>query len=226
MTFFRFVLPALLFCAVATTAQASSQTPAQRAEQATKVLQQIMQSPDKAMPQNMLNNAYAVAIVPDVVKAGLVIGARHGQGLIAIKKGGTWSDPSFITLSGGSIGFQAGVSSTDVLLIFRSKRGVDSIIYGKFTLGGELAVAAGPVGRNAQAATDAQLKAEIYSYSRTRGLFAGIALQGAVLHIDTDANTATYGKNATPQGIFAGDVHDVPAAITKFRDTLQGYTVQ
>lgn len=222
----RFVLPALLLCVCATTAQASSQTPAQRAQQATKVLRQIMRSPDNAMPRNMLANAYAVAIVPDVIKAGLVIGARHGQGLIAIKKGDHWSDPSFISLSGGSIGFQAGVSSTDVVLIFRSKRGVDSIVYGKFTLGTDLSVAAGPVGRTAQAATDAQLNAEIYSYSRTRGLFAGVALQGASLRIDADANSAAYGKSTTPEAIFAGNVTHVPPAIANFRDALQEYTVE
>lgn len=221
----RILLTALLLGAFAGSAHAG-ETPSQRALAATHVLTQIMQSPDKALPRNMLANAYAVAVVPGVIKAGLVVGARHGRGLIAIKKDGAWSNPSFISMTGGSIGFQAGVSSTDVVLIFRSQRGVDSIVYGKFTLGTDLAVAAGPVGRSAQAGTDAQLKAEIYAYSRTRGLFAGVALQGSVLRINDADNAAAYGENITPQRIFAGDVQQVPDAIVGFRDALEEYTVK
>ncbi len=148
----------------------------QRAENAVRVLREILQAPDRRVPSDMIANAYAVAVIPDVIKAGLVIGGRHGLGLLAVKTdNGTWSNPSFIGMSGGSIGFQAGISSTDVILVFRTQRGVDSIVHGKFTLGADASVAAGPVGRTAQASTDAQLKAEIYSYSRARGLFAGAA---------------------------------------------------
>ncbi|MDN5924376.1 MAG: lipid-binding SYLF domain-containing protein [Xanthomonadales bacterium] len=221
MKLFAYLLPALLLCA---SAAAQAQTPAQRAQDATAVLAKFMQSPDKALPQNMLNNAYAVAIIPDVIKAGLVVGGRHGLGLVSIKQGNTWSDPSFISLTGGSIGFQIGVSSTDVVLIFRSKQGVDSIVYGKFTLGTDLAVAAGPVGRSVQAATDAQLKAQIYSYSRTRGLFAGVALQGAVMRIDDAANAAAYGKAITAAQIFAGDASQVSKPIADFNAALEEYT--
>ncbi len=197
----------------------------QRVGNAVRVLREILQAPDRRVPSDMIANAYAVAVIPDVIKAGLVIGGRHGQGLIAVKTdGGTWSNPSFISMSGGSIGFQAGVSSTDVVLVFRTQRGVDSIVHGKFTLGADASAAAGPVGRTAQASTDASLKAEIYSYSRARGLFAGAALDGSVISIDNDANAAVYGAGITPRRIFAGQVSNVPNAIVDFRDRLEEYT--
>ena len=197
----------------------------QRVNNAVRVLREILQAPDRRVPSDMIANAYAVAVIPDVIKAGLVIGGRHGQGLIAVKTdNGTWSNPSFISMSGGSIGFQAGVSSTDVILVFRTERGVDSIVHGKFTLGADASAAAGPVGRTAQASTDASLKAEIYSYSRARGLFAGAALDGSVISIDNDANAAVYGTGITPRRIFAGQVSNVPNAIVDFRDRLEEYT--
>ena len=197
----------------------------ERANNAVRVLKETMTAPDKRVPSGMLSNAYAVAVIPDVIKAGFVIGGRHGVGLVSIKAAdGTWSNPSFVSMTGGSIGFQAGVQSTDVILVFRTQRGVDSIVHGKFTLGADASVAAGPVGRDAHAATDAQLKAEIYSYSRSRGLFAGIALDGSVLAIDNDANQAVYGDGMTPRRIFAGGVSNVPNAVVDFRDRLEEYT--
>ncbi len=197
----------------------------QRATNALRVLREVLQAPDHRVPTDMISNAYAVAVIPDVIKAGFVIGGRHGLGLISVKtENGTWSNPSFITMSGGSIGFQAGVSSTDVILVFRTQRGVDSIVHGKFTLGADASAAAGPVGRTAQASTDAQLKAEIYSYSRARGLFVGAALDGSVIAIDNDANAAVYGDGITPRRIFAGGVSNVPNPIVDFRDRLEEYT--
>ena len=207
--------------AVSSTAFAGSEED-ERAANASRVLDEIMRSPDSAIPKRMLDDAYAVAVIPGVVKAGLVVGGRHGRGLVAVRSpDGTWSNPSFIKLTGGSVGFQAGVQSTDVVLVFRSARGVDSIVHGKFTLGADAAVAAGPVGRTAQASTDGQLKAEIYSYSRSRGLFAGVALDGAVLSIDNDANAASYGPNTTPRAVFEGRVDTVPSAVVDFRDKLE-----
>lgn len=127
-------------------------------------------------------------------------------------------------MTGGSVGFQAGVSSTDVILVFRTQRGVDSIVNGKFTLGADASAAAGPVGRTASASTDAQMKAEIYSYSRSRGLFAGVALDGSALRIDYDANAAVYGAGITPRRIFEGGVGNVPTPVVDFRDRLEEYT--
>ncbi len=197
------------------------------AENAKRVLKEVMQAPDKAIPQDLLREAHAIAVVPDVIKAGLVVGGRHGRGLIAVKtRDGTWSNPVFVSMTGGSVGFQAGVSSTDVILVFRTQRGVDSIVHGKFTLGADASAAAGPVGRSAQASTDAQLKAEIYSYSRARGLFAGAALDGTVIRIDNDADQAVYGEGVTARRIFDGGVTQVPNAVVDFRDLLEEYTAK
>jgi len=223
----RFAAASLLLCAsfLHASAALAGEQEAERAMNAVRVLKEIMMAPDKRVPSDLLNNAYAVAVIPDVIKAGFVIGGRHGVGVISVKASdGTWSNPSFISMSGGSIGFQAGVQSTDVVLVFRTQRGVDSIVHGKFTLGADASVAAGPVGRDAHAATDAQLKAEIYSYSRSRGLFAGVALDGSVLAIDNDANQAVYGEGVTPRRIFAGGVNNVPDAVVDFRDRLEEYT--
>ena len=199
--------------------------PLVRAKNAVRVLSDIMQAPDKAIPQDLLRDAKAIAVIPDVLKVGFVFGGRRGEGLISIKSpDGTWSNPSFITLTGGSVGFQAGVSSTDVVLVFRTQRGVDSIVRGKFTLGVDASAAAGPVGRSATADTDSQLKAEIYSYSRSRGLFAGVALNGAALRIDYDANASVYGAGITPRRIFEGGVTNVPSPVVDFRDRLEEYT--
>jgi lipid-binding SYLF domain-containing protein len=131
-----------------------------------------------------------------------------------------------VSLTGGSVGFQAGVSSTDVVLVFRTRRGVDSIVHGKFTLGADASAAAGPVGRTATASTDAHRKPEIYSYSRARGLFAGVALDGSALTIDHDANAAVYGEGITPRRIFEGGVGNVPNGIVDFRDRLEEYTAE
>ncbi len=183
----RLLLGTLIMLLPALAAHAED-PPLVRADNAVRVLNDIMQAPDKSIPQDLLRDARAVAVIPDMIKAGFIFGGRRGEGLISVKgPDGTWSNPSFISMTGGSVGFQVGVSSTDVVLVFRTQRGVDSIVRGKFTLGADASAAAGPVGRTATAATDGQLKAEIYSYSRTRGLFAGVALDGSALRIDYDA---------------------------------------
>ena len=198
-----------------------------RAIDASRVLDEIMQAPDQAIPSRMLQDAHAIAVIPDVVKASLILGGRAGKGLVSIRNtDGTWSPPSFVKLTGGSIGFQAGVQSTDVVLVFRSARGVDSIVNGKFTLGADAAVAAGPVGRSAQASTDGQLKAEIYSYSRARGLFAGVALDGAVIAIDHRANQSVYGRNTTPRAIFEGRAGRPSDAVVDVIDRLEEYSAR
>lgn len=196
-----------------------------RAETATQVLAEVMQMPESAIPEALLRDAHAIAIIPDVIKAGLIFGGRHGSGLLSVKTPeGVWSNPTFIKLTGGSVGWQAGVQSTDVILVFRSERGVDTIVNGKFTIGADASVAAGPVGRNAQASTDGRFRAEIYAYSRSRGLFAGVALDGSVIRIDHRANQAIYGRNVTPRRIFVGGVSDVPGPIIDLRDRLEEYS--
>ena len=196
-----------------------------RARNAVSVLDKIMRIPEQSVPQSMLDNAYAIAVIPDVVKAGFMVGGRFGRGLVSVRTAnGTWSNPSFLSITGGSFGFQAGLQSTDVVLVFTTSRGVDSIVHGKFTLGADASVAAGPVGRTAEASTDERLKAEIYSYSRARGLFAGVALDGAALQIDDRSNEAIYGRDTTPRAIFEGRVNAPPAPVVDFRDRLEEYS--
>ena len=197
-----------------------------RAQNAVRVLAEIQAIPESAIPEKLFDEGRAIVVVPDTIKAGLVIGGRRGHGLMSVKNpDGTWSNPSFVTLTGGSIGLQAGVQSSDVVLVFRSDRGLESIVNGKFTLGADAGVAAGPVGRNASTATDGELKAEIWSWSRARGLFAGVALDGAVLSIDDKANEAAYGRDTTPRMIFEGRAPGQPSnAMVDFRDSLEEAT--
>ena len=174
-----------------------------RARDAVRVLNESLAIPESAIPDKLFDEARGIIIVPDTIKASLIFGGRRGLGLMSVKTAdGSWSNPVFVKLVGGSVGLQAGVQSSDVIMVVRNDRGVQDIVNGKFTLGADAAVAAGPVGRNAAAATDGQFKAEIWSWSRARGLFAGIALDGGVLRIDDEANVATYGAGATPRMIF------------------------
>ena len=157
------------------------------------VLNEIMAIPAQAIPQRMLSDAEGIAIIPKVIKGGFIIGARHGRGTLLVRdenKG--WHAPVFVTLTGGSIGWQAGVQSTDVILVFKTRKSIEGILSKKFTLGVDAAAAAGPVGRQASAATDIQFKAEIYSYARSRGLFLGASLDGSMLQVDGMANAAYY----------------------------------
>ena len=197
-----------------------------RALNAVRVLNDIQAIPESAIPEKLFDEGRAIVVVPDTIKAGLVIGGRRGHGLMSVKNpDGTWSNPSFVKLTGGSIGFQAGVQSSDVVLVFRNDRSLESIVNGKITLGADACVAAGPVGRNAAAATDGQLKAEIWSWSRARGLFAGVALDGAALTIDDSANEAVYGRDVTPRMIFEGRAAAAPSdAVVGFRDQLEEAT--
>src|SRR4249919_527896 len=214
----------LLNGAAVATAMAGSAEDA-RAQNAVRVLTDIQAIPESAIPDKLLDEARAIVVVPDSLKVGLVIGGRRGHGLLSVKSAdGTWSNPSFVSLTGGSIGFQAGVQSSDIVLVFRSDRGLESIVNGKFTLGADASVAAGPVGRNASTATDGELKAEIWSWSRARGLFAGVALDGAVLAIDDAANEAVYGRDSTPRMIFEGRVPSPVGPVVAFRDALEEAT--
>jgi lipid-binding SYLF domain-containing protein len=165
-------------------------------ESAAEVLRTLPADPLTCIPPKLLHDAHAVAIIPNVVKAGFLVDGRFGHGVLLVRRpDGSWGEPVFIVLAGGGFGLQAGVQSTDVVLLFRTAKSVERVLRGKgkLTLGGDVAVAAGPVGREAEAATDLLLRAEIFSYSRSRGLFAGVSLQGAALHANNDANQAFYG---------------------------------
>ena len=198
----------------------------QRAQNALRVLDEIQAIPESAIPVRLFDQARAIVVVPDTLKIGLVFGGRRGHGLVSVKSpDGTWSNPSFIKLTGGSVGFQAGVQSSDIVLVFTGERGLESIVNGKITLGADASVAAGPVGRTTGLATDGQLQAEIWSWSRARGLFAGVALDGAVLTIDDAANESVYGAGSTPRMVFESRTAPPSSnAVVAFRDHLEEAT--
>ena len=177
----------------------------------TQVMEELLRMPEQNIPAWLMQRAYAVAVVPDVIKVGLGIGGRRGKGVLVVRRdSGTWSNPVFVNLTGGSFGFQVGVQSTDVVLVFTSRQSIEGIVGGKITLGADAAVAAGPVGRQSSAATDIGLTAQVYSYSRSSGLFAGVALDGSAMTIDSRSNEAFYGR----PGVLASDIirSDAPAA--------------
>lgn len=195
-------------------------------EDSIDVLDDLAASPDKRIPPNLLRDASAVIIAPDVVKGGFVVAARHGHGVLLVRTKTGWSDPVFVTLTGGSVGWQAGLAATDLFLVIRDARSLDRIFRGggKLTLGADASVAAGPVGRDAKAATDAQLRAEILSYSRSRGLFAGVALEGDTVQVDHLANDRYYGKRrVTVPDIVTGKV-DAPRAAGTLRSRLDDWS--
>ncbi len=171
----------------------AQRSPNDSVNSATQVLREIMAVPEKGIPESLLREAHGIAIIPRMMKGGFIVGVQHGRGVLTTRdEAGLWRAPVFITLTGGSVGPQAGVQSTDLVLVFKTQRSIEGILKGKLTFGADLSIAAGPIGRQASAATDAQLKAEILSYSRSRGLFAGIAIDGATMHIDHRTTSDYY----------------------------------
>ena len=168
---------------------------AERIRHAATVLDEIMRAGDQAVPSSVLGKAEAVAVFPSTIKGGFVLAAHRGKGLISVRNRvtGDWSLPAFLTVTGGSIGAQIGAQSVDLVLVVMNRRGLENLLQNQFTVGADGSVAAGPVGRSAEASTDIQMRAEILSYSRTRGLFAGVSLNGAAIRQDRDANEDFYG---------------------------------
>ncbi len=197
-----------------------------RIDAATEVIEEMSKMPEKGIPSSLLSRAYAVAVIPSVIKAGFLIGGSYGKGVLVTRQpNGRWSNPAFISLGAGSIGWQAGAQSSDIVLVFKNRRGVDNIANGKLTLGGDASVAAGPVGRHTSAATDGRLKAEIYSYARNRGLFAGVSLEGAWLRMDNKANFAYYDNNQGTADKILSDGHiPTPAHARHFIEVLTART--
>jgi lipid-binding SYLF domain-containing protein len=190
---------------------------------ATEVLEEVRAMPDVRLPDTLLAHAYGIAVIPDVTKVAFIFGGRHGNGVLSVRDKLTspWSNPVFISLTGGSWGFQAGAQSSDIILVFTTKTGIEGIAGGKLTLGADASVATGPVGRQGSAATDMNFNAEIYSYARTRGLFGGVALDGSVISIDRSANASFYHKTGvTASEIFSGQAPAAPATAQRFLERL------
>jgi lipid-binding SYLF domain-containing protein len=199
-----------------------------RVSDAADVLDQLARIPEKSIPSSLLSRAYAVAVVPGVIRAAFGVGASRGKGVLVVRQDdNSWSNPAFVTITSGSFGWQIGADSTDIILVFKTRKGVDGIANGKLTLGATASVAAGPVGRNTSAATDIQFKAEVYSYSRSRGLFAGVALEGAGVTMDRKANAAYYGSTSmTPEAIFASSPSIAPDSANTFVQVLTAQTAR
>ena len=217
----------LIVCALALTSGASAASKEEnRVADATDVVDQLLRIPEQSIPPSLLSRAYGIAVIPDVVKAGFVFGARIGKGVLVVRQpDNSWSNPAFVRMTGGSVGWQAGVQSTDIILVFKTRRSVDGITKGKFTLGADASVAAGPVGRHTGLATDIQFEAEVFSYSRSRGLFAGIALEGAGITIDKRANAAFYASpGISAADIFASGGNAAPSIANNFVQMLTAQT--
>jgi lipid-binding SYLF domain-containing protein len=200
-------------------------TAAERLTESATVLKEIMNTPDKGIPDDLLRSAYCVVIVPGVKNVGFVIGGKYGRGFVLCRQDNRadWGPPAAVRIEGGSVGFQIGASETDVVMLVMDKRSMSGILSSKFTLGGGAAVAAGPVGRSTTAQTDATLQAKILSYSRSRGVFAGLALTGATLREDRDENREMYGTAVTNKAIVAGRVA-APAVAADLIALLNGYS--
>ncbi|HEV8446608.1 MAG TPA: lipid-binding SYLF domain-containing protein [Gemmatimonadaceae bacterium] len=221
---------ALALCAaVAMVGTARAETPRGKAKgpgaklaDATAVYRELTTTADKAVPKELLARAKCIAVLPGVIKAAVGFGARHGSGVISCRTESGWSTPAFISISGGSWGLQLGAESSDIALFFMNDRGAHSLVDGsRVTLGGQASVAAGPFGRSAEAATNLDLKAEIYSYAKSKGLFAGVSLEGAELKPDEDDNRDYYGSGATTtQLLFGGPPANVPAEARTFQQAL------
>jgi SH3 domain-containing YSC84-like protein 1 len=206
---------------------------AERVTKASQVFEEIMAVPEKAIPEKILSNAEAIAVFPSTLKGGFGIGAHHGKGIISRRnrENGTWTAPAFLSLTGGSFGAQIGGQALDLVLVVMNKNGLDSLMKSEFKIGADASVAAGPVGRNAEAATDLLLKAEILSYSRARGLFAGVSLNGTVINEDEDANRDFYGRpvrnaqilDESPRPVGTSGNQPLPDVVTKWRNALGQY---
>src|SRR5271167_4560757 len=196
-----------------------------RLDHAARVLHEIMAAPDSGIPEEVLEHAKCVAVVPHMLKGGFVFGAENGRGVATCRTADGWSAPSFFTVTGGSWGLQIGVEGVDLVMIIQNDTGMHQLIGSKFELGGDASAAAGPVGRHASADTDWKLNTEVLTYSRARGAFAGLTLTGASIRRDDDSTEATYGHDISTRSILEGKV-PVPASATSFLDAVRGAKAQ
>jgi lipid-binding SYLF domain-containing protein len=222
----KFLLTLFVFAMAGSAAPAlASAREEARLIEASGVLEELFAQRDTAIPDRLMQRAYGIVVVPNVVKVGAIVGGRRGSGVMVVRdSNGRFCDPIMVSLTGGSVGWQLGVQSTDVVLVFTTKQGIEGITDGKLTLGADASVAAGPLGRSASASTDQTFSAEIYSYSRNRGLFAGVALDGSVLAIDRKSNSKLYKKTAPAGEIIAGNVRTDSAEAQRFKRAIANST--
>jgi lipid-binding SYLF domain-containing protein len=188
------------------------------------VLGEIMGAEDQSIPKAIMGKAEGIAIFPNMIKAGLVVGGVRGRGVLSARHEATWSSPTFMTLTGGSFGLQIGAQAADIVLVIQNRRGLENFVRNQFKFGADAAVAAGPVGRDAQASTDLQLRAQILSYSRARGLFAGVTINGSTVRADQDANARFYGKRLTGAQVVLEGLAASPPPVPEWVETLDRHT--
>ena len=215
------VMLAMITAATTSSAADLSQKSADRIKEAAAVLKEIHAVPDKDIPQELWDKAECVIVIPSLKKAAFIIGGEFGKGLMSCRHNGAWGAPIFMEMQKGSWGLQVGAESIDLVLLVMNPNGVNKLLSNKVTLGADASVAGGPVGRSAHAATDAQLKSELLSWSRAQGLFAGIDISGGVLKPDTDDNEALYGKSASAKDVVLGGTVKAPAATQAFMESLR-----
>ena len=199
---------------------------AQQSQKAAKVFHEIMSAPDKAIPKDILDDAECVAVFPEVVQAAFGIGGRGGRGVASCRTPQGWSAPAYFTLGGGSFGWQIGVEVTDLVMLFMNDEGMNSLLSSKVTLGAGASVAAGPVGRQAEVATDGKLNAQILSYSRSKGLFAGLALKGTVIESNDDDMRDAYGRGTTARTVLKDAKAKAPTGVLAFPEMLATHSVR
>lgn len=222
------IVLAVLLCSSLTFVSASDFEERERAQKAARAFQEIMSAPDQAIPYEILERAKCVAVFPSVKKAGFVVGGQYGKGLISCRRenGGSWGAPVFFTIGGGSFGLQIGGQAVDLVLVIMNQGGAEGLLKDKFEIGAGAAASAGPVGRNASASTDALLRAQILSYSRSRGLFAGLELKGAVITPDKQANTDVYGAKITTRDVLLEGKARTPKGFQIFPQMLQKFSTK
>ena len=206
------------------TAQQSNKqsTEAERAADAVNVLTEIMNIPENSIPEGLMARAHGIAVIPHVVKGAFGIGGQWGKGLMSQRReDGSWSSPAYIEIGGGSFGLQIGVQASDIVLVFTDENGIKGILKGKFKLGADASATAGPVGRNAEVGTDVLLRSAVFAYSRSRGLFAGISLDGSVIGMDDNANRKIYGTDVTGEDILLGKAVRTSSVVEPFVAELQ-----
>jgi lipid-binding SYLF domain-containing protein len=218
---------AVILCLAVTPGALLAETAQERLADATEIFREIMATPDKGIPQELLESAHCMVIVPGMKQAALGIGGKYGRGFAICRRGNTagWGAPAAVRIEGGSFGFQIGASSTDVVMLVMNERGMNKLLESKFTLGADASVAAGPVGRSAAARTDAYLGAEILSWSRSKGLFAGVALTGATMRNDLDENEELYGKRLENRQVLMSSMAP-PAAAKPLIAELNRYSAR
>ena len=206
-------------------AQNVSSAGTERIEKAIAAFQDILslEKPEERLPGKLLEKAQGIAIIPGVIKAAWGVGGQWGRGIVVVRdKDGRWSDPLFISLVGGSVGFQIGVQKSDIILVFKNRKNIEQVASGKLTLGADASVAAGPVGRQAEAATDWEMQSEIYSYAKSKGLFAGVSIKGAAMQFDDDANSAFYGQDRLrPVDILSGKTNNKSEIVDRLKAVLE-----